>query len=95
MFWIGKPKIKIIIVSGKARGADTLGEQFAKEMGFEVEEYPADWDEYGKAAGAIRNEQMASNSEYLMAFWDGKSRGTAHMIKTARRKGLEVRIIKY
>ncbi len=82
----------IIIISGTARGADTLGEQYARERGYVAERFPADWLQYGKAAGPIRNRQMADNADALIAFWDGYSTGTRNIITEARRKGLVVRI---
>ena len=57
--------------------------------------FPADWDKYGKAAGFIRNEQMAQNADALVVFWDGKSRGTKNMIELAAKYKLKVRIKKY
>ena len=83
------------IVSGCARGADTLGERFGTELGCVVVRMPADWQTHGKAAGFIRNEQMAQYGTHLLAFWDGRSRGTEHMIDAATRKGLTVKIIRY
>ena len=83
----------VIIVSGHARGADALGERFAKEFGLPIELYPAQWNALGKGAGMIRNAQMAKVSDALIAFWDGHSRGTEHMINFARRRGLDVTII--
>lgn len=84
---------QVIIVSGHAQGADTLGERFAKEQGLTVELHPAKWRALGKAAGMIRNAEMARASDALIAFWDGKSRGTAHMISFAKRRGLEVSVV--
>lgn len=88
-------KDNIIIVCGKARGADTLGERYAKEKGYEINYYPANWDLYGKRAGYIRNEQMAQNADALVAFWDGKSKGTKHMITLAHKYNLNVRVKYY
>lgn len=85
----------ISVICGMARGADTLGEKYAKENGYEVCYFPADWDKYGKAAGYIRNEEMADNADALVAFWDGSSRGTKHMIDIANKHKLMVRIKKY
>lgn len=68
------------VVCGKARGADTLGEQWAILHGIPVKPFPADWDRYGKSAGFRRNLQMAEYANALAAFWDGKSRGTQHMV---------------
>ena len=84
---------QVIIVSGHARGADVLGERFAKEFGLPVELYPARWNALGKGAGMVRNAQMAKVSDALIAFWDGHSRGTEHMINFAKRRGLDVTII--
>lgn len=86
---------EILIVSGKARGADALGERYAKERGYAVSEHPADWDNYGKSAGYIRNKEMAEEADALMAFWDGKSRGTMHMINLAKEKGLKTLVVRY
>ena len=86
---------EIQIVCGMARGADCLGERYAKEHGYKVRYFQADWDMDGKSAGYKRNVQMAENADALVAFWDGQSRGTKHMIETAQRMGLDVRVKKY
>ena len=86
---------KIVIISGCARGADTLGLRYASENAFDVEEYPADWDKYGKKAGYMRNVEMAENADALIAFWDGKSKGTKHMIDIATERNLPIRVIRY
>ncbi len=88
-------KEDIVVVCGMANGADTLGERYAKERGYEVLYFPADWKKYGKAAGYIRNEEMARHADALVAFWDGKSRGTKSMIGLARKYKLRVRIKRY
>lgn len=90
-----RKKRRIVIVSGAAKGADALGEQYAKDRGYKIQRYPADWDKYGKAAGPIRNEKMAQNADALIAYWDGKSRGTWNMIELARNYGLKVSIKRY
>ena len=86
---------KIVIISGCARGADTLGLRYASENTFDVEEYPADWDKYGKKAGYVRNVEMAENADALIAFWDGKSKGTKHMIDIATERNKTKRVIRY
>lgn len=68
------------VISGTARGVDTLGEIYARGNKIPVEQYPADWSKYGKRAGYIRNEQMANVAEGALVLWDGFSPGTAHMI---------------
>jgi len=84
---------EIEIVSGKAKGADSLGEKYAKEKGFPIKEFPADWETYGKSAGYKRNLEMALYSGALIAFWDGESKGTKMMIELAKKEGLNVRVI--
>ena len=83
------------IVCGKARGADTLGETWAKKNHVGVKYFPADWDEYGKSAGYRRNGEMAEYGDALLAFWDGESKGTAHMINLATDKDLIVMVVNY
>lgn len=85
----------IVIISGKAEGADRLGEEYAKENNYKLVMYQADWNTYGKAAGPIRNRMMAEYSDYLVAFWDGKSKGTKNMIEVAKELGLKVRTVMY
>lgn len=84
----------IVIVSGNAKGADLLGEMYAKEKCYGLKIFPADWDKYKKAAGYIRNTEMAKYSDALIAFWDGFSRGTKHMIDIAKEQGLKVRVVR-
>lgn len=90
-----RKRFQIVIISGKARGADSLGERYANENAFNIMEFPADWDKYGKKAGYMRNTEMAENADALIAFWDGKSKGTKHMIDIATNKNLPIRIIRY
>lgn len=83
------------IISGGARGADKLAERYAKERNIRNKVVKADWDRYGKSAGYKRNLEMASFADVLIAFWDGKSRGTMHMINIAKERGLGVTVINY
>jgi hypothetical protein len=82
-----------IIVTGGAKGADTLGVRWAMERGFYTMTYYPDWEKFGRKAGFLRNQTMAENANALVAFWDMKSRGTAHMINLARDKGLSVKVV--
>lgn len=85
----------IVIVSGGCAGADLLGERYAKENGYSIDRYPAEWQKYGRKAGIMRNAVMADNADALIAYWDGISRGTKNMIDEARKKGLAVRVKRY
>jgi len=69
------------VVSGTAKGIDSLGEKWAQEQGIPIKKFPANWNEHGKAAGPIRNGQMADYADALILIWDGKSRGSANMRK--------------
>ena len=87
----------IEVVSGGARGADRLGEQFANKYSIKLTIFPADWNTYGKSAGYIRNEQMIKyigDTGIVFAFWDGQSHGTAHTIKLANKYNIKVHIIR-
>ena len=90
---------EVQIVSGCCRGADALGEHYATEHGIPVKRFPADWLAYGKAAGPIRNRKMAEYAAerdgMLVAFWDGKSRGTASMVRLAEKYGLRSKTMTY
>jgi hypothetical protein len=84
-----------MVVSGGARGADRIGEKYAIDNEMKMRQFPAEWDKYGKSAGYRRNVDMANFSEALVAFWDGKSKGTKHMIDIAIEKGLLVQVVRY
>ncbi len=90
-----KDKQDVEIVSGGCRGADKLGERFAREMGYKLTVFPADWDQHGRSAGPIRNTQMAKYADALIAFLIPKKQmsGTEDMIDNARHYGLQVRVI--
>jgi len=80
------------VVSGTARGVDQLGERWAETHGLDIQRFPANWDRHGRAAGPIRNREMAEYAEALVAIWDGKSAGTKSMISEAKKAGLEVHV---
>ena len=87
------------IISGHAKGADSLGERYANERGLKLSVFKADWKQYGKAAGIIRNQQMLDYAKeefpIVAAFWDGESRGTKDMIERSRRAGANVMVFRY
>lgn len=85
----------VSIVSGMAKGADSLAVTWANIHQCTLYKHYAQWGEYGKRAGYVRNEEMANSSSGLLAFHDGVSKGTAHMIAIARAKNLYVKVIKY
>lgn len=92
-------KYKIIIISGCAKGADSIAIQYAKDHDYEIKKFPAEWDKLGKSAGIRRNLQMAQytanihHTGLLVAFWDRNSPGTKNMIEVAQRYGIPTEII--
>ena len=78
------------VVSGMAFGIDTLAVDFAERNNLKVHEFPANWKKYKMGAGYIRNREMAEFSDALIAIWDGKSKGTKHMIEEANKLHLKV-----
>jgi hypothetical protein len=85
----------IVIVSGTATGADSLGEKYAIEKGYKIERYPAEWDNYGLSAGYKRNVEMAKVANACVVFWNGTSKGSKHMIDIATNRNIPLRIVKY
>jgi len=83
------------IISGCAKGADRLGERYAHDYLMEIWKMPADWNTHGKAAGYIRNKEMAEVATHCVCFWDGDSKGTKHMIDLAKQYNLILRVIMY
>ncbi len=88
-------KYNIIFISGGCKGADALGERYAKEKGYLIERYLAEWKRYGRSAGPIRNKKMADVCDFVICFWDGKSRGTKSMIEYAESLGKPIAIKQY
>jgi len=86
---------EVEIVSGTAKGADELGEQYADKNGLAVKQFPAKWDRYGKSAGPKRNGEMVDYADTLIAFWDGKSKGTENLIGLAEAADLKVKVVRY
>jgi len=83
------------IVCGMAQGADMMGKMWAMGRGIPIKPFPAHWGTHGKAAGHIRNREMAAYADALVAFWDGRSVGTHSMIQEARKRGLKVWVFEY
>lgn len=94
-----KNQSRVVIISGGARGTDSLAERYAKERNLTLIVFSAKWKELGKMAGLIRNREMHEFAAKMskrgcVAFWDGKSRGTQHSIKVAREFGIPTKIIR-
>jgi hypothetical protein len=81
------------IVSGTAKGADSLGELYAKIHNIPIKRFPADWNKYGRSAGYIRNKDMAHYADACICFWVNKSKGTGHMINLAKEYKIRLRVV--
>ena len=88
------PNIEVV-VSGGARGVDKLGELWANSQNIPTEIYYPDWDQYGKAAGFIRNKLIVENSDAVLAFWDGSSKGTKSSIDLAKKYNKKLTVVHY
>jgi hypothetical protein len=88
-------KENVVIVSGNAKGADQLGERYARQHKLLISSFPALWNLHGTKAGFIRNEEMAKNADAVVCFWDSVSTGTKHMIDTAVTMNIPLRVINY
>jgi len=77
----------ITVVSGGARGVDTLAQQIAEAQGCKTQIFPADWEQYGKSAGVLRNNQIVAHADFVLIFWDGESVGTEHTLTLTRKSG--------
>lgn len=82
-----------LIVSGGARGADSLAERFAQENKIQTTIFLPDWDKHGKKAGFLRNQDIINTADVVIAFWNGESPGTKHSIELAKKFNKPIKII--
>lgn len=92
---IHKRKSITLIVSGGAKGADSMSERWAKENNIETLIFIPDWNKFGKKAGFLRNEDIIKNSDAVIAFWDEVSKGTKHSINLAKKYEKSCLIVKF
>ncbi len=85
----------IEIISGGARGADSLAKKYAKENNIKLIEFIPDWDTFGKSAGFRRNIDIVTRANKIIAFWDGVSKGTKHSINLAKKQNKEIKIVRF
>ena len=84
------------VVEGEARGADTLAREEAEQLGFTVLKFPANWNQYGRAAGPIRNREMLDQHPDLVLAFHGNisaSKGTRDTVEEAKRRGIPVVLV--
>lgn len=83
------------LVCGMARGADILAFRLWKSANMQIHVFPAEWDTYGKSAGFRRNKEMGEFADAAVCFWDGKSKGTKHMIYIMNKLNKPVYVVRY
>lgn len=85
---------QVHVIHGAARGVDMIAAESASRYGHEVQAFPADWKTHGNRAGLVRNLAMLDEKpDLVIAFWNGKSTGTAHTITNAKKRGIPVEVI--
>lgn len=84
--------VTTIVVSGGAKGVDSVAANRARERRIEVEEILPLWEKYGKSAGFRRNKEIVARANEVVAFWNGDSKGTEHTINIALKAGKPVAI---
>ena len=82
------------IISGGATGVDTSAKKYALTNNIKLTEFLPEYGKYGRLAPLIRNTQIIENADIVLAFWDGKSRGTKDVIEKCREKGIEIKVYK-
>jgi len=83
------------IVSGGAKGADSLGAKYAFDNDIKLITHLPDWDKYGRGAGFVRNKLIIDDADVVIAFWDGKSKGTKNSIDTTKKQNKQIEIVEY
>ena len=80
------------IVSGGAKGVDTVAKEYANRNGIKLTEFLPEYDKYGRGAPLKRNITIIEYADMVLAFWDGKSRGTKFVIDNCKRTGIPVKV---
>lgn len=86
-------KQRTTIIHGGARGADEQTGKLAAQLGIPAQSYPPDYESFGTSAPHVRNDEMLKHADRVLAFWDGKSRGTKSVIDKARKLGIPTEVI--
>ncbi len=81
-----------LIISGGAKGADQMAEEFAKQHNIDTLIFKPDYNQFGRGAPLIRNKHIVNSSELIVAFWDGKSRGTKNALEHTQKSGKKIEI---
>lgn len=77
----------LILISGGAKGVDSIAEEWSRFRKLPIEQHKPDWSKYGKGAGIVRNKEMVLAADYVLIFWDGESKGTKSVIDFCEKQG--------
>lgn len=77
----------IILISGGAKGVDSIAEEWGRFRKLPIEQHKPDWAKYGKGAGIVRNKEMVLAADFVLIFWDGESKGTKSVIDFCEKQG--------
>lgn len=104
-------KSGVVLISGGADGADNMAKNYARRYGYEFQEVLADWEnvtvpgaivktkkdgtQYNKRAGIDRNLKLLAMADMIVAFWDGRSKGTGHMVQESKRRNIPLVVVDY
>ena len=88
-----KKNPSLVLISGGAKGADSIAEEWAKARGAPITQYKPDWKKYGRGAGIVRNKEMVLAADFVIAFWDGMSKGTKFVIDLCYKAGKECKVV--
>lgn len=80
------------ILSGGAKGVDRCAREYALENNIKLTEFLPEYDKYGRSAPLKRNFTIIENADLVLAFWDGASRGTKHVIDNCKKTGVPIKI---
>lgn len=83
----------LVLISGGSKGADSIVEEWAKARGVLITQYKPDWKKYGRGAGLVRNKEMVLGADFVIAFWDGASKGTKFVIDFCSKSGKGCKVV--
>lgn len=87
------PKDTTEIISGGAQGVDMSARDYAIQYGIKLTEYLPEYKKYGRSAPLKRNITIIENADFVLAFWDGASKGTKYVIDNCKKQNVPVKVI--
>lgn len=82
-----------LVISGGAKGADTLAKKYCTDNNIQIKEFLPEWEKYGRGAGIKRNKDMLMESNFVLIFWDGQSKGTKFNIDYCKKNNKNYKVV--